>query len=123
MLWAFSGIILGILLGLVFNISIPQEITKYTAVMIIGITDALFNAMKREVRKEKYDIKAFLIELLLTMVFAVAITYFGEHLGLNLYLAVTVVFTFRIFQNVEQICSKSIEQFFRKTKSLSRRKK
>jgi len=101
MVWALFGTLAGIILGLSFNYTIPIDYIKYTAVVIIVILDALFGAMKAEVtHEEKYSAPIFLTGLLFNATLALGITLLGERLGLDLYLAVTVVFTFRIFSNL-----------------------
>ncbi len=100
MIWALFGTLLGIIIGLSINYTIPIEYIKYTAVVIIGILDALFGAGKAEVTNNKYNPTIFLTGLGFNIILALAITLLGEKLGLDLYLAVAVVFTFRIFSNL-----------------------
>ncbi|KKQ70292.1 MAG: Small basic protein [Candidatus Peregrinibacteria bacterium GW2011_GWA2_38_36] len=100
MAWALIGIILGVILGFQVQYSIPMEYTKYTAVVLIGILDALFGAIRAETTKDQYSAVIFISGLIFNVLLAVIITFLGEKLGLDLYLAATVVFTFRIFSNV-----------------------
>ena len=101
MIWALLGTLLGIIIGLLVNFSIPIAYIKYTAVIVIGILDALFGATKAElIKDEEYSPSLFTTGLALNTVLAIAITFLGERLGLDLYLAVTVVFTMRIFSNM-----------------------
>jgi small basic protein len=100
MIWSIIGIIIGILIGLTFNFPIPLELTKYTAVIIMGILDALFGAIRAEVTKDKFNAIIFITGLLFNVILSVAITLLGDKLGLDLYLAAAFVFTFRIFSNV-----------------------
>ncbi len=91
---------MGIILGLIVDVSIPLPYIKYTAVIIIVVLDALFGAAKAEMSKEEYNPTIFISGLGFNVVLALGITFLGERLGLDLYLAVTVVFTFRIFSNL-----------------------
>jgi len=100
MIWSLIGILFGIIIGLSMDLSIPIEYTRYTAVIIIGMLDALFGAIRAECTKDDYDPLIFLSGLFFNTILAVGITYLGDRLGLDLYLAATVVFTFRIFSNV-----------------------
>lgn len=100
MVWALLGILLGILLGLGVDYTIPFAYTKFTAVVLVGILDALFGAIRAEVTKDQYDAMIFISGLFFNIILALVITYLGDKLGLDLYLAATVVFTFRIFSNV-----------------------
>lgn len=99
MLWALIGILIGIIVGLNTGVTIPLEYIKYTAVIIVGILDSLFGAIRAEVTKEDFNIVIFLTGLIFNTLLAIGITLLGEKLGLDLYLAATVVFTFRIFSN------------------------
>lgn len=114
MIWSLIGILLGIIIGLSMDIDIPIELTRYTAVIIIGMLDALFGAIRAECTKDDYDPLIFLTGLFFNTVLAVGITYLGDRLGLDLYLAATVVFTFRIFSNVGIVRRVMIEKWIDK---------
>lgn len=100
MAFALLGILIGIIIGWFVPFTIPIEYTRYTAVVILGIVDALFGAIRAQLTKDHYDPWIFATGLFFNIVLALTITLFGDILGLDLYLAATVVFTFRIFRNV-----------------------
>lgn len=100
MLFALIGILLGLVIGWLLPFTIPIEFTRYTAVVILGIVDALIGAARARLAKDGYDPWIFTTGLLFNIILALGITLFGDVLGLDLYLAATVVFTFRIFGNV-----------------------
>ena len=100
MIWAIVGIIIGIILGLGLNFPIPLELTKYSAVIIMGILDALFGAIRAEITNDRFDAIIFITGLAFNIILSIAITLLGDKLGLDLYLAATFVFTFRIFSNI-----------------------
>lgn len=100
MLFALIGIVVGILLGWFLPFEIPIEYTRYTAVVILGIVDSLIGAIRAELTRDRYDPWIFTTGLFFNIILALGITLFGDLLGLDLYLAATVVFTFRIFRNV-----------------------
>ena len=110
MIWALIGILLGIVIGLLTDYTIPVEYTKYTAVTIIGVMDALFGAIKAELEHEKYNGTLFLTGLSSNIILALGLTLLGEVLGLDLYLAATVVFTFRIFTNIAIIRRSAVKK-------------
>lgn len=117
MLWATLGIIIGIILGLNVHYAIPIEYIKYTAVIIVGILDSLFGAIKAEMTSEDYHPTVFITGLITNILLALGITLLGEQLGLDLYLAATVVFTFRIFSNVGIIRRSILKNKIRKRKT------
>lgn len=100
MIWSIFGILIGLLIGLTINYPIPLEFTKYSAVVIMGILDALFGAIRAEVTKDQFNAGIFITGLAFNIILSIAITLLGDKLGLDLYLAATFVFTFRIFSNV-----------------------
>ncbi len=114
MIWALIGIIIGIIMGLAINYPIPIELTKYTAVIIMGILDALFGAIRAEVTKDQFNALIFITGLVFNIVLSIAITLLGDKLGLELYLAATFVFTFRIFSNVGITRRAVIQSIFNK---------
>jgi small basic protein len=119
MIWAFVGILLGLLVGLALNFSIPIELTKYSAVIIMGVLDALFGAIRAETANDKFDGIIFITGLAFNIVLSVAITILGDKLGLDLYLAAAFVFTFRIFTNVGATRRIILDRVLGKTKKSS----
>lgn len=114
MIWVLIGVLAGIIIGLSINFQIPLELIKYTAVIIIVILDALFGAIKAELDHEKSDVVIFFTGIIFNSILALAITLLGEKLGLDLYLAVTVVFTFRIFANLGTVRRAIIKELTKK---------
>lgn len=100
MAFALIGILFGIVVGWFLPFTIPIEYTRYTAVIILGIVDSLIGAMRAQLMHDNYDPGLFASGLFFNIILALGITLFGDMLGLDLYLAATVVFTFRIFRNV-----------------------
>ncbi|MFA7253458.1 MAG: small basic family protein [Patescibacteria group bacterium] len=93
------GLIVGLVIGGFIQIDIPPEYTRYTAVAIVGILDSLFGAIRASAEK-KYDTIIFITGLGFNMAIAVLITFFGDKLNLDLYLAILVAFMVRIFANI-----------------------
>ena len=99
----------GLLIGGFLNFEIPPEYARYTAVAIVGILDSLFGAIKASVEK-RYETIIFLSGLAFNMTIAVLITFFGDKLNLDLYLAILVAFTIRILSNAGSIKSTALEK-------------
>jgi len=119
MFWAFIGVIIGIIVGVVSKFSIPPEFARYTAVAVLAMVDSIFGAWRAELvtrhqyktdytfkgpgskqKRDKYDPVIFISGLVFNTALATAFTYLGDRLGLDIYLAVIVVFTWRIFMNL-----------------------
>lgn len=107
------GLIFGVLIGGFLQLDIPGEYTRYTAVAIIGILDSLFGAIKASVDK-KYDTTIFVTGLAFNMIIAVLITFIGDKLSLDLYLAILVAFMIRILANIGIIRTTSLDRFIKK---------
>ncbi len=114
MIWAIAGVAIGIILGITFGFTIPIEYTKYSAIIIVGILDALFGAVKADISKDDYNVLLFLTGLSFNIILALLITLMGEKMGLELYLAVAVVFIFRIFSNLGLVRRALIKKFTKK---------
>ena len=99
MWWALIGLILGIGIGAIFKFSIPPEFARYTAVAILAALDSIFGAVRADLSHE-YDNMVFISGLAFNMIIAAGITYLGDRLGLDLYLAVIVAFMIRVLMNI-----------------------
>lgn len=93
------GLTLGLIIGTFLRVDIPPELARYTAVAIVGILDSLFGAVRASIEK-KYSTTIFITGLVFNMAVAVLITFVGDKLNLDLYLAILVAFTIRIFANI-----------------------
>lgn len=102
MWYGIIGLILGLAIGFFAPLSIPIQFARYTAVGILGIFDSILGAARADLQG-KYDPTIFISGLLFNMTLAMAITYLGDRLSLDLYLAVLVVFTLRMFDNIATI--------------------
>ena len=109
MIIVLIGLIFGIIIGSFLQFNIPPELTRYTAVAIVGIMDSLFGAIKASV-EGKYNTVVFISGLAFNMAIAVLITFFGDKLNLDLYLAILVAFMIRIFANVGAIKSTALNK-------------
>lgn len=110
------GLTLGLIIGGFLRIDIPPELARYTAVAIVGLLDSLFGAVRASIEK-KYSTTVFVTGLLFNMVVAVLITFVGDKLNLDLYLAILVAFTIRIFTNIGTIKTTTFSRIWNKTES------
>lgn len=115
MLYAILGIILGVLIGIAAPLTIPVEFARYTAVGIIGILDSILGAAKADLQGQ-YQSSIFISGLLTNMALAIAITFIGDRIGIDLYLAVLVAFTIRMLANLGVIRYSFLTRFLGKRK-------
>jgi small basic protein len=96
------GLGIGILLGLMLNVSVSPELARYTAVAILAGLDSILGAVRAELDGH-YDNRIFLTGFLANTLVAVVLTFLGDRLGIDLYLVALIAFGLRIFQNVALI--------------------
>ena len=96
------GLGIGILLGLLLNVSVSPELARYTAVAILAGLDSILGAVRAELDGH-YDNRIFLTGFLANTLVAVILTFLGDRLGIDLYLVALIAFGLRIFQNVALI--------------------
>ncbi len=120
MLYILLGILGGLLIGWFAPLTIPVEYTRYTAVVILSIFDAVVGAIRAQLTQNEYDAIIFTTGLLFNVAIALGITLLGDLLGLDLYLAATVVLTFRIFKNVGVARRAMFTHIFKKDKNLTK---
>jgi small basic protein len=106
------GLTIGLVIGGFLQFNIPPELTRYSAVAIIGVLDSIFGAVRASI-ENKYNTSIFLTGLAFNMIVAVLITFIGDKLNLDLYLAILVAFTFRIFANIGVIKTGTIDKILK----------
>jgi small basic protein len=97
-----AGLLVGILLGLVLNVNVGFELSRYSAVAILAALDSVLGAVRAEL-EGVYNNRIFLSGFVVNAVVAVLLTFIGDRLGLDLYLVALITFGLRIFQNVALI--------------------
>lgn len=94
----FIGLLIGVLLGLVLNINIPDKFSPYMSVAILACLDSVFGALRASLSKNfKPDI--FISGFVGNAILAAALAYLGDKLGIPIYIAAVIVFGGRIFDN------------------------
>lgn len=112
------GLALGLVIGTFLQIDIPPEYARYTAVAIVGLVDSLFGAVRASV-ENKYNVSVFLTGLAFNMLIGILFVFIGDKLSLDIYLAVLVAFTIRIFSNIGIIKSATVEKIWNKRGKIS----
>src|SRR6476659_4276600 len=73
-------LLVGLLLGLQLNFTVPQEYARYTAVAILAALDSVFGAVRAELHKS-YSNRIFLSGFVTNIVLAAGLTFLGDRLG------------------------------------------
>jgi small basic protein len=95
-------LLVGFIIGLQLDLSVPPEYADYTAVGILAALDAVVGAIKAELNGT-YRNRIFIAGFLANALLAVGLTFLGERLGVDLFLAAVVAFGVRLFNNVAVI--------------------
>ncbi len=98
------GLLIGLLIGLFLDPSVPLWLQPYLPIAIIAALDAVFGAL-RAVLDGIFNDKVFVISFLSNVVVAAFIVFLGDQLGVGAQLStgVVVVLGIRIFSNVASI--------------------
>jgi small basic protein len=93
------GLLIGLMLGLAFSLSIPAEYSRYTAMGILAALDSLLGAVRAEL-DGNFDNRIFVSGFFANIILAGLLTFLGDRLGVELYIAAIVAFGVRIFNNL-----------------------
>lgn len=96
------ALIVGALLGALFSAQVPAAATPYLSVAVLAGLDSICGGL-RSYLENKFQADIFSSGFLFNIVLAVFFTWLGIGIGLNLLLAVAVVFGTRIFSNLSLI--------------------
>lgn len=98
------GLLLGILAGVYFDVSIPLELQPYLPIAIVAALDAVFGGV-RAVMEGIFDDRVFVVSFVANVLVAAFIVFLGDQLGVGAQLstAVIVVLGIRIFTNMATI--------------------
>lgn len=93
------GLLAGIVIGLLFSLSIPADYARYTAIAVLAGLDSILGAARAELEGE-YENRIFITGLITNMLLAGLLTFLGDRLGVELYFAAIVAFGARLFTNI-----------------------
>ncbi len=94
-----AGLLLGIIIGLAFPISVPFEYAKFMSVALLAALDSVFGGL-RAGSEEKFDNTIFITGFFTNALLAAGLVWIGERLGIDLYYVALLAFGLRIFQNL-----------------------
>lgn len=99
MLLPIAGLLIGILLGTVFPVSVPADYAKYLSVALLASLDSVFGGLRAGI-EEKFDNTIFITGFFTNALLAAILVYIGDRLGIDLYYVASLAFGLRIFQNL-----------------------
>jgi small basic protein len=98
------GLIVGLIVGLVFEPSVPTSLEPYLPIAVVAALDAVFGGIRARL-DGIFDDKVFVVSFVSNVLVAALIVYLGDKLGVGgqLSTGVVVVLGVRIFGNVAAI--------------------
>jgi small basic protein len=106
------GLVIGLAVGAAFSLTIPGEYSLYTAMAILAGLDSVLGAVRAELDGE-FDNRIFLSGFFANIVLAGGLTYLGDRLGVELYIAAIVAFGVRMFDNLAIIRRQGLQRWER----------
>ena len=118
----YIAIILGCILGAIIGINAPiisYTYSSYLAIAIIAALDSVFGGVSSVVQK-KFDLKIFLSGFFGNAILSMLLTYLGERLNVDIYLAAIIVFVGRMFTNLAIIRRYYVDKWSKKFEEKSK---
>ena len=112
----YIAILIGCILGAFVGMNspvIPYTYSSYLSIAIIAALDSVFGGIT-SVLKKNFDLKIFISGFFCNSILSMALTYLGQKLNLDIYLAALVVFVGRMFNNLTIIRRHYIEKWTEK---------
>jgi len=110
------AIILGCVIGALIGINapvIPYTYSTFLAIAVVAALDSVFGGIT-SVLKKNFDLIIFISGFFCNSLLSIALTYLGQKLNLDIYLAALVVFVGRMFTNLTIIRRYYIEKWMTK---------
>ncbi|HBC84500.1 MAG TPA: DUF1290 domain-containing protein [Clostridiales bacterium] len=115
------GCILGAIIGM-YAPTIPYTYSGYLAIAIMAALDTVFGGITSIIKKN-FDMKIFVSGFFGNAILAIILTYLGEKLNVDIYLAAIFVFVSRMFNNLGFIRRYYIEKLTEKKENKKSKKK
>ena len=112
----FIAILIGCILGAIVGINAPiisYSYSSYLAIAIIAALDSVFGGITGTL-KGKFNFKVFISGFFCNSILSMLLTYLGNKLNVDIYLAAIVVFVGRMFINLTIIRKYYIDKWSEK---------
>ena len=120
----FISIIMGCILGAIIGIyapMVPYTYSVYLAIAIIAALDSVFGGIASTLNKQ-FDLKIFVSGFFGNAILSILLTYLGQKLNVDIYLAAIVVFVGRMFNNLAIIRRYYLEKWSNHRKTTATQK-
>ena len=112
----FIAILIGCVLGAIVGINAPiisYSYSSYLAIAIIAALDSVFGGIAGTLKGE-FNFKVFISGFFCNSILSMLLTYLGNKLNVDIYLAAIVVFVGRMFINLTIIIKYYIDKWSKK---------
>ena len=106
------GCILGAIIGINAPV-IPYTYSTFLAIAVVAALDSVFGGIT-SVLKKNFDLTIFITGFFCNSILSIALTYLGQKLNIDIYLAALVVFVGRMFTNLTIIRRYYVEKWVEK---------
>ena len=96
------AIVIGCIIGALIGMNVPMISYTYStflAIAVVAALDSVFGGIT-SVLKKNFDLTIFISGFFCNSILSIALTYLGQKLNLDIYLAALVVFVGRMFVNL-----------------------
>ena len=116
----YLAILVGGILGAILGMNAPiisYTYSTYLAIAVIAALDSVFGGIS-SVLKKNFDLKIFLSGFFVNSILSILLTYLGQKLNVDIYLATIFVFISRMFNNLTIIRRYYVEKWSEKIERL-----
>lgn len=120
----YLAILVGCILGAILGMNAPiisYTYSTYLAIAVIAALDSVFGGIS-SVLKRNFDLKIFLSGFFVNSILSILLTYLGQKLNVDIYLAAIFVFISRMFNNLTIIRRHYVEKWSEKIEQLKQLK-
>jgi len=115
----YISILIGCIIGALIGVNAPvisYTYSSFLSIAIIAALDTVFGGIASVINKN-FDLKIFLSGFFGNAILSMALTYLGQKLNVDIYLAAIFVFVWRMFNNLGIIRRYYIEKWTSKFQS------
>ena len=119
------AILIGCILGAIIGINapvIPYTYSTFLAIAVVAALDSVFGGIT-SVLKKNFDLTIFITGFFCNSILSIALTYLGQRLNIDIYLAALVVFVGRMFTNLTIIRRYYVEKWVEKRAEKAKKSK
>ena len=99
---ALLGLLIGAVVALVVQPTVPQEMSRYVAMAVVAAIDSSLGGVRAYLERTFND-RIFVLAFVSNAALAIVLVWVGDQLNVDLTTAVVVVFGVRIFQNLAAV--------------------